>query len=82
MIRKVKGVLNINKAFNTMISGHVLYERYSNHHNSKQSDDPLNKSKHNFIDYVAKATRIFGKDEKVNLVLNRHMAHIRKHLKR
>ena len=82
MIRKVKGVLNINKAFNTMISGHVLYERYSNHHNSKQSDDSLNKSKHNFIDYVAKATRIFGKDEKVNLVLNRHMAHIRKHLKR
>ena len=82
MIRKVKGVLNINRAFNTKISGHVLYERYSNHHNSKQSDDPLYKPNRNFIDYVAKATRIFGKDEKVNLVLNRHMAHIRKHLKR
>ena len=82
MIRKIKGIKNLRAVYGGTISGRVLYERYSKRRSLERDNSSIKQQKLNFIDYVSKAVKVFGKDEKVNLVLKRHMAHIRKHLKR
>lgn len=79
LYRKIKTIIKQNfvSKYGNPISCNNLYTIYS-----KNGSIPNQENKWgNFITYVNKCERIFGKDENVNLVKRRHMQKIRKRLK-
>ena len=78
--RKIKTIVKHNfvSKYGNPISCNNLYTLYSKNGAIPNSENKWG----NFITYVNKCEKIFGKDENVNLIKRRHMQKIRKRLKR
>ena len=78
--RKIKTIVKHNfvSKYGNPISCNNLYALYSKNGAIPNSENKWG----NFITYVNKCEKIFGKDENVNLIKRRHMQKIRKRLKR
>lgn len=59
------------------ISGKNLYKSYS-----VKGSKVTNESKGNFISYIKRSTRIFGKSERVHLLLNTHLGKLKKRMRK